>query len=160
MCFAPQRGTLFRDLNFQKWSENGVLCKFWLGNVLRANTVHFFDISTSKNGPNLVCLVHFDLETCFASQRRTLFRLRNFQKRSEADFFISHLARWLRTHRFTNHWETQWFPAFLPFRAPASCFFWLFLFSDLLSSSLLWLFLLFHLSILSEVSLLNFLRSD
>ena len=44
--------------------------------------------------------------------------------------------------------------------APASSFFWLFLFSDLLSSTLLWLFspLLFHLSILSEVWLLNFLR--
>ena len=27
--------------------------------------VHFFDITTSKSGPNLVCLVHFDLEMCF-----------------------------------------------------------------------------------------------
>ena len=57
--------------------------------------------------------------------------------------------------------KTQCFAPFLPFRAPASSF--LFLFSDLLSSSLLfslWLFppLLFHLSILSEVWLLNFLR--
>ena len=33
-----------------------------LGNVLRAKNVHFFDISTSKSGPNLVCFVHFDLE--------------------------------------------------------------------------------------------------
>ena len=28
ICFAPQRRALFRHLNFQKWSENGVLCTF------------------------------------------------------------------------------------------------------------------------------------
>ena len=38
MCFAPQRRALFRHLNFQKWSERGVFCAFWLGNVLRATT--------------------------------------------------------------------------------------------------------------------------
>ena len=37
-CFAPQRRALFWHLNFQKWSENGVLCTFSLGNVLRATT--------------------------------------------------------------------------------------------------------------------------
>ena len=36
MCFAPQRRALFRHLNFQKWSERGVFCTFWFGNVLRA----------------------------------------------------------------------------------------------------------------------------
>ena len=36
MCFAPQRRPLFRHLNFQKRSENGVLLTFWLRNVLRA----------------------------------------------------------------------------------------------------------------------------
>ena len=39
MCFAPQRRALFRHLNLQKWSGNGVFCTFWLGNVLRATTV-------------------------------------------------------------------------------------------------------------------------
>ena len=38
MCFAPQRRALFRHCNFQKWSDNGVFCTFWLGNVLRATT--------------------------------------------------------------------------------------------------------------------------
>ena len=38
MCFAPQRRALFRHLNCQKWSENGVLCTFSLRNVLRATT--------------------------------------------------------------------------------------------------------------------------
>ena len=28
MCFVPQRRALFRHLNFQKWSEHGVLCTF------------------------------------------------------------------------------------------------------------------------------------
>ena len=57
--------------------------------------------------------------------------------------------------------KTQCFATFLPFCAPASSFFWLFLFSDLLSSTLLFSLTLptsaFHLSILSEVWLLNFL---
>ena len=51
----------------------------------RHNGVHFFDISTSKSGPRMVCFVHFDLEMCFAPQRRALFRHLNFQKWSEAD---------------------------------------------------------------------------
>ena len=55
----------------------------------RHNGVHFFDISTSKSGPDLVCFVHFDLEMCFAPQRRALFRHRNFQKWSEAGVFCT-----------------------------------------------------------------------
>ena len=111
MCFAPQRCALFGHLNLQKWSKNGVLCTFSLGNVLRATTVctfwtsqlpkvirewcalyiftskcasrhngvHFFDISTAKSGPHLVCFVHFDLEMCFAPQRRAIFHLSSGQ---------------------------------------------------------------------------------
>ena len=121
MYFAPQRRALFRHLNLQKWSEHGVFCTFWLGNVLRATTactfstsqlpkvvrswcvlyiltwkcasrhngVHFFDISTSKSGPELVCFVHFDLEMCFVPQRRALFRHLNFQKWSGAGVFCT-----------------------------------------------------------------------
>ena len=43
--------------------------------VSRHNGVHFFDISTSKSGPSVVCFVHFDLETCFVPQRRATFYL-------------------------------------------------------------------------------------
>ena len=63
---------LFRHLNFQKCSEAGVLCTFctfWLWNVMkcasRHNGVHFFDISTSKSAPRVLCFVrflHFDFE--------------------------------------------------------------------------------------------------
>ena len=47
------------------------------------SSVHFFDISTSKSGPRMVCFVHLDFEMCFAPQQRALFRRRNFQKWSE-----------------------------------------------------------------------------
>ena len=83
MCFAPQRA-LFQHLNFQKWSENWcVLCILTSKCASRHNGVHFFDISTAKSGPDLVCFVHFDLEMCFAPQRRALFRHLNFQNCSE-----------------------------------------------------------------------------
>ena len=54
----------------------------------RHNGVHFFDISTSKSGPKLVCFVHFHLEMCFAPQRRALFRHLNFQKWSKLVCFV------------------------------------------------------------------------
>ena len=82
MYFAPRRRALFRHRNFQKWSENGVFCKFSLRNVLRATTacsMHFFDISTSKSGPRMVCFVHFDFDMCFAPQRRAIFHLSSGQ---------------------------------------------------------------------------------
>ena len=53
------------------------------------NSVHFFDIATSKSGPELVCFVHFDFEMCFAPQRRTLFRHLNFQNWSEREVFLA-----------------------------------------------------------------------
>ena len=52
-------------------------------------------------------------------------------------------------------WKTQCFVTFLPFRAPRSSFF----FSSLLFSSLTLPISAFHLSTLSEVWLVNFLRS-
>ena len=48
----------------------------------RHNGMHFFDNSTSKRAPKLRCFVHFDLETCFAPQRRALFRHLNSTSKS------------------------------------------------------------------------------
>ena len=59
----------------------------------RHSGVHFFDISISKSGPRMVCLLHFDFEMCFAPQRRALFRHLNFQKWSENGVFCTF---WLR----------------------------------------------------------------
>ena len=84
ICFAPQRRALFQHPNLQKWLEHfGVLYILTSKCASRHNGVRFFDISTSKSGPNLVCLVHFDFKMCFAPQRRTLFRHLNFQKWSK-----------------------------------------------------------------------------
>ena len=99
----------------------------------RHNTVHFFNIATSKSGPNMWCFVHFDFEMCFAPQRRTLFHIATsksgpnmwcFEKNwlgnvlratTACNFLISHLARWLRTPlgRFSE-------PTFRPSRSPKS----------------------------------------
>ena len=199
MCFAPQRRALFRHLNFQKCSEHVVLCTFWLGNVLRATTACIFSTSqllkVVRTWCVLMCFVHFDFHMCFAPQRSALFRHLNFQKCFDPGVLctfwlrnvlrattacilgMSHLARWLRTRRFseptfwpsgaTNHWRKNTVNRdFATFSR--TCIFFLLtlslllssLFSSLLCSALLWLFppLLFHLSIL-EVWLLNFLRS-
>ena len=42
--------------------------------------MQFFDILTSKKGPELVCFVHFDLQMCFAPHRRAIFPHPNFKK--------------------------------------------------------------------------------
>ena len=66
----------------------------------RSNGVHFFDITISKSGPEVVCFVHFDFEMCFAPQRRALFRHLNFQKWSEHVVFCfstSRLPKLVRT---------------------------------------------------------------
>ena len=135
----------------------------------RHNGVHFFDISTSKSGPRMVCFAHFGFEMCFAPQQRALFRHLNFQKCCEdlwsvlsiltckcawhhngVQFFISHLASWLRTRRSSeptfrasgasNHWKNtvnRDFPTF-----SGTCIFFLLTLS-LLGSSLFCSSLLF-----------------
>ena len=90
MCFAPQRRALFRHLNVQKWSEPRVFLTYLTSKCASLhNGVHFFDISTSKSGPDVVCFVHFDLKMCFAPQRRALFRHLNFQKWSGRGVFFT-----------------------------------------------------------------------
>ena len=156
----------------------------------RHKSVHFFHISTSKSGPELLCFVHFDFKMCFAPQRRVLFRHLNFQKWSGVDVFCTFwLANLLRATRACNFSSLIWPDGSAPV-ALASLLFdppepqlekhsvsrlsYLFahlhllssdfLFSDLLSSTLLFSLPLpisaFHLSILSEVLFLNFLRLD
>ena len=122
----------------------------------RHNGVHFFDIATSKSGPNLVCFLHFDLQMCFAPQRRALFRHRNFQKWSDhgvlCTFWLRNVLRATTACNFSSLirpagsvpaalasllfdppepqiiGKTQCFATFLPFRVSPSSFFLLFLF--------------------------------
>ena len=72
-----------RHLNVQKFPYLSVFTLLTWKSASRHNGVHFFDMSTSKSGPMLVCFVHFDLEMCFAPQQRALFRHVNFQKWSD-----------------------------------------------------------------------------
>ena len=132
----------------------------------RHNGVHFFDISTSKSGPKLVCFVHFDFEMCFAPQRRALFLTSQLPKvlrpwcvlyiltwkcasrHNGVQFFISRLASWLRTRRFseptfrpsraTNHWKNTVFRDFPTFSR--ICIFFLLTLSLLIFSLLIFLF--------------------
>ena len=89
MCFLPQRRALFRHLNFQKWSEHGVLCTFWLRNVLLATTACTF--STSQLPQVLLrWAFFFTFFTCKCASRHNDV------------LFLSHLATWLRTRRFSE----------------------------------------------------------
>ena len=141
MCFAPQRRALFRHLNFEKWPESVVFLTFWRA-LFR----------------------HLNFERC--SEHGVFCTFSRCASRHNCEhFFISHLARRLRTRRFseptfrpsgvTNHWKNTVFRDFPTFsRIWAS--------SDSFSSTLLFSLTLpasaFHLSILSQVWLLNFLR--
>ena len=125
MCFAPQRRALFPHRNLQKWSVHGVLCTFWLGNVLRATTACTF--STSQ------------LPKVVRSWGVCTFSLRNRLRATTACNFSSLISpdvsapAALASLLFNppepqNHEKTHCFATFLPFRAPASSFFWSFLF--------------------------------
>ena len=148
MCLAPQRRALFQHRNFQKWSERGVFCTFWLGNLLRATTACTF--STSQL-PKVVR----------SSSVLSILTWKCASRHNGVHFFMSHLASWLRTRRFseptfrpsgaTNHWKNtvnRDFPIFSR----------IYLFFLLILSLLTLPTSAFQLSILSEVSLLNFLR--
>ena len=86
MCFAPQRRALFRHLNFQKGSDNGVFCTFWLQNALRATTACTFSTSQLPKVVRSWCALYI---LCFAPQRRALFRHLNFQKWSDTEVFCT-----------------------------------------------------------------------
>ena len=148
MCFVPQRRALFRHLNFQKWSEPGVCCTFWLRNVLRATTACTFR--------------HRNFDKCSEAEVLSAFSLTNVLRATTACNFLSLI--WpdgsapaaLASLLFDPPepqiiGKTQCFATFLPFRAPfahlhllssdsfSSLIFSLLLFSLLLFSSL-WLF--------------------
>ena len=115
MCFVPEGRTLFRHVNFQKWSERGVFSTFWPGHVLSTFSTFWLGnvlrATTACNFSSLIWL-HNSAPAALAS---LLFDPPEPQ-------IIG---------------KKPWIATLLPFRAPASSFFSLFLFSDLLSSALL-----------------------
>ena len=64
MCFVPQRRALFHHLNFQKWSEPGVFCTFWLRNVLRATTPCTFSSSQLPKVVRAWCVLYILTSKC------------------------------------------------------------------------------------------------
>ena len=159
MCFAPQRRALFRHRNFQKWSGAEVFCTFWLGNVLRATTACTFSTSQLPKVVRTPGVLYILTWKCAS-------------RRNGVQFCIAPVASWLRTRRFseptfrpsgaTNHWKNTVFRDFPTFSRICSVF--PLTLSLLILSLLIFLFSVplpcsaFHLSILSEVWLLNFLR--
>ena len=80
MCFAPQPRVLFRHLNFQKWSENGVFCTFSLRNVLRATTACTFSTSQLPKVVPQWCVLYILTSKCASPHNGVhFFRHRNFQ---------------------------------------------------------------------------------
>ena len=99
----------------------------------RRNGVHFFDIATSKSGPNMAFFCTFGLRNVLRATTVCTFSTSQLPKvvrtwcvldiltskcasrHNGVQFFISHLASWLRTRRFseptfrpsgaTNHWK-------------------------------------------------------
>ena len=188
MCFAPQRRALLRHLSFKKRSDRQFFTPLTWKCASRHNGVHFSFISTSKSAPTAVHFARFDLEMCFTPQRRALVDTQlpkvlwtwcalriltsKCASRHSGVQFSSLISpdgsapAALASLLFDspgpqNIGKTHGFASLLPFRTPWSSFFCLpLLWSSLFFLSLLWLFLppLFHLSILLEVWLLNFLR--
>ena len=109
---------------------------FSLANVLHATTAYTFSTSQLPKVVRTWCVLYILTWKCAS-------------RHNGVQFFISHLARWLRTRRFseptfrpsgaTNHWKNTAFRDFPTFSRTCTSFFWLFLFSGLLSfcSSLL-----------------------
>ena len=140
-CASRHNGVHFFDISTSKSGPN-MVCFVHLTSKC-ASPQHFFDIATSKSSPNMWCFLHFHFEMCFAPQW-----LRRF---SEPTF---------RPSGATNHWKKH----------SVSRLSYLFAHMDLLSSEtfsflIFFLLLLFsdssHLSFSSVHivgSLLNFLR--
>ena len=148
-----------RHLNLQKWSKHVVFSTFWLGNVLRATTGCTFSTSQLPKVLREWCALYILTWKCAS-------------RHNGVQFFIAPVTSWLRTRRFseptfrpswaTHHWKNTVFRDFPTFSR--ICIFFLLTLSLLIFSLLIFLFSLplpysaFHLSILSEVWLLNFLR--
>ena len=112
MCCAPQQRALFRHRNFKNCSGAKVFCTFWLRNVLRATTPCTFSTSQLQKVIRSWGVLYVLTWKCAS-------------RHNGVQFFISHLASWLRTRRFseptfrpsgaTNHWKntvSRDFPTF------------------------------------------------
>ena len=130
-----------------KCSETGVLYTYWLRNVLRATTARTFS----------TCRLPKVLR---AWGVLSILTLKIASRHNSVQFFISHVASWLRTRRFseptfrpsgaTNHWKNTCIFFLLTLSLLWSCFFF---------SSLLFSFLTLPTSAFSSVHVVGRLTS-
>ena len=121
MCSAPQRRALFRDLNFEKWSEPLVFLTVWLPNVLRATTActfsrselpkvvrtpSIFNILTSKCASHHNGVHFFEIWTSKSGPRMVCFVHFDFEMR------FAPQRRALFRHRNFQKWSENGFVHF------------------------------------------------
>ena len=146
-CTIPCACHAKRHLNLQKWSEPLVFLTFWLRNVLRATTACTFSTSQLPKVVRTWCALCILTWECAS-------------RHNGVQFFISHVASWLRTRRFseptfrpsgaTNHWKNTCIFFLLTLSLLWSCFFF---------SSLLFSFLTLPTSAFSSVHVVGRLTS-
>ena len=117
-----------------KWLRQcGVLCLLTCKCASRHRQVPFLNIGTSKIGPRLWCFAHFDLQMCFAPQRRAIFHL----SARTATSAPAALARLIFEHQEPRIIEkTQRFATSLTFFTRVPSFKWLYTRVYLLSADL------------------------
>ena len=142
-CASRRNGVHFFDISTSKSSVH-VLCTFWLGNALRATTACTCSTSQLPKAVQSWDVLYILTSKCASRHNGVLF-------------FISHLARWLRTRRFseptfrpsgaTNHWRNTVFRDFPTFSRTCE------LLSSYSFSSLIFSLLLFSLLLFSSLTL-------
>ena len=143
MCFAPQRCALFSTSQLPKVvRKSGALYILTSKCASRHNSVCTFSTSQLPKVVRTWCFCAFWLwKVLRAATACNLSSL--IWPDGSAPAALANLL--FDPPEPQNIGKTQCFATFLPFRAPTSSFFWLFLFSDLLSSALLFSILLLHL---------------
>ena len=144
----PQWRAFFRHLNFQKRSEPDSFSQFWLRNVLPAKMACTFSTAQLPKVLRERCAFTIWLPNVLPATKACFFSTSQLPKvprtwqfftvltsKRGVQFFISHLASLLSEPQSIG--KTKRSAAFLLFRTPVSAFFWLFLFSELLSSAFL-----------------------
>ena len=129
MC-CGHNGVHFFDSSTSKSAPR----KVW--NVLRATRCALFRISTSKSALDVRWSLAISLRIVLRATTACNFSFLISPDGSAYAALASYFSI-VRSHKsLEKHGKTQCFATFLPFRTHTSSFFWLFLFSDLLSSLL------------------------
>ena len=152
-CALRHNGVHFFDIATSKSGPNMLRVVHLASKCAsRKNGAHFFDIATFNSAPKLRCFVHFDLEMCFVPQPACNFSSLIWPAGSAPAASASLLLDPPEPQIIGKTQCTYLFAHLDLLSSDSFSFFFLF-------SSLTLPISAFHLPILSEVWLLNFLRS-